>query len=256
MDGKREILDKDLESILREVMRQELRHYLVKYYFNGELADLAEQHSNITMLLARYFKETQTEIVSEIRQSFKDAQNTFRCRFEETATSSGELRLLIGGGTPRKESLREFRSWVSGASRVIVADPYFMHGNPKAWNWRELSSEDKKKKAEEYATEVAKVLKGIEKLDIFHLPDAPKEMKTAMRRVVFKCLKTPPRCYPTCEIHDRVWIRDGLDARIVGTSFGGIGSKLAFMLPLPKADLEAFQEELDRIRRESGGKPS
>ncbi len=50
-------------------------------------------------------------------------------------------------------------------------------------------------------------------------------------------------------MHDRVWIKDGNRAKVVGTSFNGLGKKLAFILNLPESDLRAFQTQLPRIRK-------
>lgn len=46
------------------------------------------------------------------------------------------------------------------------------------------------------------------------------------------------------DIHDRVWIKNRKEAIVVGTSFGGIGSKLCFILPLPDTDLKNLYEHL------------
>lgn len=54
--------------------------------------------------------------------------------------------------------------------------------------------------------------------------------------------------YETKEIHDRVWIKDKSRGWVVGTSFNGLGNKLAFLLDLPHDDLVKFLDELDRIR--------
>ncbi len=40
-------------------------------------------------------------------------------------------------------------------------------------------------------------------------------------------------------IHDRIWIKNDSEARVVGTSLNGANSRrLAFELPLPPEDLE------------------
>ncbi|TOM09059.1 hypothetical protein CGH83_22850 [Vibrio parahaemolyticus] len=53
----------------------------------------------------------------------------------------------------------------------------------------------------------------------------------------------------TNEIHDRVFIRDQDEAVLVGTSLGGYGNKLAFVLDLPNEDLENFKAALEKIRQ-------
>ncbi|WP_197742268.1 hypothetical protein [Bradyrhizobium sp. TM102] len=56
------------------------------------------------------------------------------------------------------------------------------------------------------------------------------------------------RIYKTDDIHDRVWIKDSLEAFSIGTSFNGLGNKFAFILPLPSSDVRSFLSEL-QIRR-------
>ena len=49
----------------------------------------------------------------------------------------------------------------------------------------------------------------------------------------------------TDTVHDRVWIADRKRGLVVGTSFNGLGSRAAFLLPLPDPDLVAVLEYLD-----------
>ena len=56
------------------------------------------------------------------------------------------------------------------------------------------------------------------------------------------------RNYPTGAIHDRVMIKDNDRAKMLGTSFGGLGSKIAFFVDLPEEDVTIFQKELHKIR--------
>lgn len=46
-------------------------------------------------------------------------------------------------------------------------------------------------------------------------------------------------------IHDRIWIADRKRAIVVGTSLGGLGNRMAFILQLPRYDLNALLEYLD-----------
>jgi hypothetical protein len=55
--------------------------------------------------------------------------------------------------------------------------------------------------------------------------------------------------YPTTEIHDRVWIKNSGQAKLVGTSFGGLSHKLAFIVDLPQDDVVLFMHELYRIQQ-------
>lgn len=46
------------------------------------------------------------------------------------------------------------------------------------------------------------------------------------------------------DIHDRIWIKDRIDARAVGTSLNGLDKKISFILTLPKRDLQQFLGDL------------
>lgn len=190
-------------------------------------------------------REDRRELLAEIKKLLDDQRHNVRCRFSEEE-AGGVLRMLTGGGE-RKAPLRDLRLWLKGAKRVVIADPYFMHGDPTSWGWGSLTDDEKKRKAEDYAEEVRQILGTVEEVDLFHLPGPPKEVQTAVRKKALKGKKV--KAYETTEIHDRIWIRDGEDARIVGTSFGGIGRKLSFIVELPQDDRALFQTELNRIRK-------
>ncbi len=182
-------------------------------------------------------------LLGEIKQILADRQDSIRCRFSDDDAGM-VLKALTGPGvTGRSAPLRELRLWLKDAKRVVIADPYFMHGNTSGWG--DLTDDEKKDRADAYADEVRQVLGPVAEVDVYHLPDPPKELRTAMKRIAFEGRRVTP--HETTEIHDRVWIKDGNDARVVGTSFGGIGSKLAFIIALSEEDRTRFQEELRRI---------
>lgn len=197
-------------------------------------------------------KQTDTEeLLANIKKLLAEQQVRSQCRLADE-DASGATRLLMIGGQ-RKEPLKDLRQWIKGASRLVIADPYFMHGDPTSWNWSGISDKEKKKRAKEYAEEIKTVFGDVKTVEIFHLPGPPREVSTAMRKVVFA--QRNVQYFPTTEIHDRVWIKDGEDARIVGTSFGGIGRKLSFMLDLPDEDRKEFEAALARIRSATSGTP-
>lgn len=183
-------------------------------------------------------------LLADIKSLLADQAAVVRCRFSEQQVD-GVMQLLTGGGD-RKTPLADLRRWLTGAERLVIADPYLLQGAPTSWGWSKLSKSQKRLKAAEYAEEINRTLGNVEELDVFHLPDPPSEVATAMKKIAFKGRKH--RLFSTTDIHDRVWIKDATEARVVGTSFGSIGRKLAFILPLPEEDLRAFQKELQRIR--------
>ena len=190
-------------------------------------------------------QDDRQDLLADIKKLLDDHQRAVRCRFSEEE-AGGVLQMLTGGGE-RKAPLKDLRLWLKGAKRLTIADPYFTHGDPTSWRWPQLTDAEKKNKAEEYAVEVAQVLGAVEEVDIFSLPGAPKELRTALKKIALKNRKGKE--IETTEIHDRVWIKDGEDARIVGTSFGGIGRKLSFIVELPQQDRIEFQAHLARIKK-------
>lgn len=188
------------------------------------------------------FPHDHDALLADIKKLLEEQRPLVRCRFAEQ-DGDGLPRMLTGGGD-RCAPLRYLRSWLKGATRLTIADPYFLHAD--AAGWAGLSDKEKKRRAEDYAKEVRQVLGGIKKVEVFHLPGPPKPVTTAMRKVAWK--DRSAKLIETTEIHDRVCIRDGDDARIVGTSFGSIGRKLAFIVQLPDEDRKAFLRKLGRIR--------
>lgn len=49
----------------------------------------------------------------------------------------------------------------------------------------------------------------------------------------------------TNTIHDRIWIKDDLSGKAVGTSLNGLGNRLSFILDLPDGDLDYIRSYLD-----------
>jgi hypothetical protein len=186
-------------------------------------------------------RDNTAEVLDEVRK-LRHACQGARCRFAE-GEGDGLLRMLTGGGD-RQAPLKDLRAWLKGATEVTVADPYFFHGDTTGWNTR--SRKSKKQAAERYAADVNKVLGSVKRVTVYHLPDPPKTMVTALKRLAWRGRKV--HAIATTEIHDRVWIRDDSDARLIGTSFGSIGKKIAFMLELPSDDRISFVSELRRIR--------
>lgn len=163
----------------------------------------------------------------------------------ENAKLPGEVlpvEFVVRSGA-RRDALKNLRDWLSSANKVVIADPYFLQGE----GWKKMKPPERTLYAEKYAKEAHATLGQVQTLEIFHLPAAPKEMLAAMTEITFR--ERNYRCWETTEIHDRVWIRDDNEARVVGTSFGGLGvRKLAFVLPLPDEDLAAFKDELAKIQ--------
>lgn len=143
------------------------------------------------------------------------------------------LRLLVGPGE-RVEGLRELRDFTTDATRLTILDPYFFSGDPSR------------------ATDIAEDFKRTARVEQGYLKAVhvvrndrhdEKAVLGAMRKVI-STAHVRLTLFSTGELHDRVWIADGVRAVVVGTSLNGLGSRAAFILTLPKADLNAILEFL------------
>jgi hypothetical protein len=222
--------DRRILDFFRKVLREELQNRPTINLWSLERKDLLHDIKNMI----------------EESQSSRPA---LRCRF--SPDQSPDIQHFLSGPNNRDEPLKDLRRWLRDADKLIIADPYFMNGNLSGWGLEGLNGNDKvaklKIKAEQYAREVDSVLGKVRDLEIFHLPGPNRQVKTALKRIAFVG-RPPVRLVETTVIHDRVWIKNGNEARIIGTSFGGIGEKLAFMLKLPDSDLREFLDALVKIR--------
>lgn len=144
------------------------------------------------------------------------------------------LRLLVGPGE-RVEGLRELRDFTADAKHLTIVDPYFFSGDPSR------------------ATEIAEDFKLTARvkqksLNAVHVVRNDRHDEKAVLRAIKKVIsaaRIPLTLSSTGELHDRVWIADRTRAVVVGTSLNGLGSRAAFILSLPDADLHAILEFLD-----------
>lgn len=143
------------------------------------------------------------------------------------------LRLLVAPGE-RSDGLREVRDFTAGVKRLTILDPYFFSG--------------KVSRAKAIAQDFAKTARLAQgQLKALHVVRNEAKDTTKVLGAIRKLLKDSGvrlTLSSTDELHDRVWIADGVRAVVVGTSFNGLGTRAAFILSLPKADLDAILEFL------------
>lgn len=130
----------------------------------------------------------------------------------------------------RKSGLEKMQYFISRLrAELIIIDPYFYTTIDQT--------------IEEYVDEFSNVLGmffSIKRVHIIYKQGrrtCNQELRSEIKKleVTYDCKITD--CH-TNLIHDRVWIGDRVTARLLGTSFNGIGhSKISFMLPLPGPDL-------------------
>ncbi|WP_429062944.1 hypothetical protein [Aeromonas veronii] len=126
-----------------------------------------------------------------------------------------------------------------GAEKLTIADPYFF-----SWSGPNKIFE-KEIEYTEFILQLAP--QTVQDLEIFHLPGPNSRIFHKFDKMI-RSRKVKPRYVETNEIHDRVFIKDDCDAVLLGTSLGGYGNKLAFILPIPGEDLAVFSRELGKVR--------
>jgi hypothetical protein len=169
----------------------------------------------------------------------KPSQSPFRCLLASCDDGGdGLARLLVGaagGAATREEGIKEIRDFTRDAEKLVVVDPY-AYGGEAAF-------------AAGYVDELCRAAR-VDGKTLRHLhivynsaygnTQAVKNELSA-RAAGAKVKLTD--C-DTAKVHDRIWLADGSRGLVVGTSFGGLGKRAAFLLELPKVDLGYIVEFL------------
>ncbi len=141
--------------------------------------------------------------------------------------------LLVGPGS-RAAGLRELRDFTRGVERLTILDPYLFSGD----------AAHARKIAHDFA-QTARTAEGTLKA-VHVIRDDRRDTKAVFAAISRTLRQDGVRLShgSSQDLHDRVWIGDGQRGVVVGTSLNGLGSRAAFILPLPKADLDAILEFL------------
>lgn len=164
------------------------------------------------------------------------------CALAEGKNANSYMHLITGVEGRHREERKSITSWLSGTGTLTIVDPYFFL----------FAKENKIFRTQEKYVEWLLDLfpKGLERLDVFHLPSPNRRIVASITQHC-KMKRISLGKWETTEIHDRVLIKDGIEAKAIGTSFGGFGNKIAFVLDLPKEDLDVFRKELHRIKSQT-----
>lgn len=179
-----------------------------------------------------------SERLSRIEQRLSTLEPQ-RCALVEGETANRLAYLITGLDERRNEERRHITSWLAGTNKLTIVDPYFFSfsGSNKVFRTQ----------AQYVEWLIDFIPKSVTKLEVFHLPGPNRRIYSSIDKHCRKKGITFENC-ETNEIHDRVLIKDDNDAKAIGTSFGGLGNKIAFVLDLPEKDLQAFRSELHRIK--------
>ncbi|MEM7727300.1 MAG: hypothetical protein AAF208_13170 [Cyanobacteria bacterium P01_A01_bin.45] len=208
----------------------------------GSLSDLLKLafRSNLrSILLYLYHRlpgislaESLTKFIHDFRVSPRKAL------FGSSKYPIGPVVIMPAGDKEGNQKL--ITEFIDSATSIVICDPFFFHV-PKGC------------KAKEYVQEILSVLPidSLLELEIYHKnPGTQDGLKEFRKNIPSNILF---HTFLTDVIHDRVWIVDNAKAYAVGTSFGGLGKRLSFILDLPTADLTEFKKHLDNIKQSTIG---
>lgn len=141
---------------------------------------------------------------------------------------------LITLPTQRDNGLKEIREFTNNTSDLIVIDPYIYGGEAIG--------------SSSYIDEFIKSSR-LQKIKKLHIIYSSRHGNTGAIKKGIKEAAQNNKCQfseiDNDSIHDRIWIADRTRAIVVGTSLGGLGNKVCFILPLPKNDLDDLLQYLD-----------
>ncbi len=163
------------------------------------------------------------------------------CPLVEREGENNIFQLITGIENKINDEKKSIFSWLKGAENLIICDPYFFSfGKPKKYF----------KKQDNYIKFQQELIpNNLKNLDIFHFEGANRKIFNQFSKFC-KDRKIKLRNYPTGLIHDRVLIKNNNNntAKMLGTSFGGLGNKISFFVDLPNSDVKFFKKELHKIR--------
>lgn len=158
------------------------------------------------------------------------------------ASSDGEnlIEFMTGRGeSERAKGVKYLLDWMKSPTEITIADPYFIK------NSGAISEE-------EYMKSLQEILpNSLVKIELFIGPITKIYQKASIATWFNQLCVTRGielTVFHQEEVHDRVWLKSGTDALVVGTSFNGLGNKCAFLLNLDAEDAASFNKELCRIR--------
>ncbi|TBT46506.1 hypothetical protein D5E75_24995 [Vibrio parahaemolyticus] len=163
------------------------------------------------------------------------------CKLNKQEDPSSTIHLITGLDGGLNSERKDLFSWLRGAESLVIVDPYFFSFSKENKVFRTLGN---------YSSWIENELlpRSTKQVTVYHLPGPNGKIVSSFKE---HCMRNGIRLstHATIEIHDRVIIKNGESAKAIGTSFGGLGNKLAFILDLPMYDLTMFKKELHRISK-------
>jgi hypothetical protein len=185
----------------------------------------------------RHLLQVEAQIRSLREEVLRGHDKPVRCAYTD---DRGQVIKMLTGVSGEVERDHKYLKKKSHSNEwLIITDPYFLQwaGPNKAFSTE--------KQYTDYIVDY--IPRELKKLELFILPDPNKRIFKKFNDRI-RARGTQVSYWQTIEIHDRTIIRDNMTGTLIGTSFGGLGNKLAFVLDIPEQDLKQFMEQLNRIR--------
>lgn len=175
---------------------------------------------------------------------FEGAIESLRTRLEaqhDCEQAKGDdpevLLELIVTGKPEaaRDMLGDLRRWLAGATKVVLCDPYLLHFRPSAM-FGDLTA---------YVDAISGIFPAtVTAVDLYGTGFTGK-VKTELLNALKDGRNV--RVFDAQGLHDRFILKDRDQGRVMGTSFGGFGSKFFFTEELSAADVAEVRAELRRL---------
>lgn len=198
--------------------------------FQACLAQIRSGKPGPSLLVSAEFGATLAHLCERLRA----AESVGKAASPIEAESYLEF-IVPAGSDGGRDGMGHLRKWLSGATQVVVCDPYLFQFRPT----------DLYPNVDAYAQKIASLFpKSVRSLDVY-----TNSYAKAVKPPVFRALKEgrSVRHFSSHELHDRFIIKDRLEAKMMGTSFGGFGSKFFALLDLPAADVQAVRNNLKEL---------
>ena len=176
-----------------------------------------------------------------IRQELHELRSSKSyCALAEGSGQRSNIAQLLTGIDGKLAPERKYiGKRTKNSSSLIICDPYiFSWTGPNRVFSRER----------DYTNYIIGLISNeVRNLEIFHLPGPNARIFNKFKKEIGS-RNIRAAYYQTTEIHDRVIIDAHGKGTLLGTSFGGLGNKLSFVLDIPSEDVQNFKSELDRIK--------
>lgn len=200
--------------------------------FLQKLNTLNELNLTAYQKVVRDLEEVDTQLWNHLFDREGTFQITIRAEIHETVCSPS----ADGSDQTRQEALRRLRQFSNGAANLTVVDPYLFG--------------DRTLDPNGYVDELIRATGvGSPELKRLHVVfDSSRGNNKYLRRQLTEKAISAGTTFSekdTNLFHDRIWLADRQRAVLVGTSFGGLGNRLCFIVDLPELDVKVLLQFLE-----------